>query len=105
MGEKSDKNRFSLVHFEANFWYLAEIGKYVSYRNTYKSISCPLGDFFFLWLNILLETLKLQNYLQLCTSYLTDLYNFFTLKMESVPDNIISDLKMMVKSGLEKIIL
>ena len=36
-------------------------------------------------------------------SYLTDSYTTFTLKMESVSKNTIFDLKMMVKSGLEKI--
>ena len=41
----------------------------------------------------------------LITSYLTDLYIVFTLKMESVSQNTIFGLKMMVKSGLEKIIL
>ena len=30
-GGKSDKNRSLLVHFEAHFLYLAEIGKYVPY--------------------------------------------------------------------------
>ena len=39
------------------------------------------------------------------TSYLTDSYIVFTLKMESVSKNTIFGLKMMVKSGLEKIIL
>ena len=39
------------------------------------------------------------------TSYLTDSYIVFTLKMESQPKNIIFGLKMMVKSGLEKFIL
>ena len=39
------------------------------------------------------------------TSYLTDSYIVFTLKMESQPKNIIFSLKMMMKSGLEKIIL
>ena len=39
------------------------------------------------------------------TSYLTDPYIVFTLKMESVPKNTIFGLKMMVKSGLEKFIL
>ena len=39
------------------------------------------------------------------TSYLTDSYIIFTLKMESVPKNTIFGLKMMVKSGLEKIFL
>ena len=39
------------------------------------------------------------------TSYLTDSYIGFTLKMESVTKNTIFGLKMMVKSGLEKIIL
>ena len=38
-------------------------------------------------------------------SYLTDSYIGFTLKMESVSKNIIFGLKMMVKSGLEKLIL
>ena len=38
-------------------------------------------------------------------SYLTDSYIVFTLKMESVFKNAIFGLKMMVKSGLEKIIL
>ena len=44
--------------------------------------------------------------LKLCalnTSYLTDSYVGFTLKMESVSKNIIFGLNMMVKSGLEKI--
>ena len=39
------------------------------------------------------------------TSYLTDIYIVFTLKMESVTKNIIFGLQMMVKSGLEKIFL
>ena len=39
------------------------------------------------------------------TSYLTGLYIVFTLKMESVPKNTIFALKMMVKSGVEKIFL
>ena len=39
------------------------------------------------------------------TSYLTDSYIGFTLKMESVSKNTIFGLKMMVKSGLEKIFL
>ena len=39
------------------------------------------------------------------TSYLNDSYIIFTLKMESVPEIIIFGLKMMVKSGLEKIFL
>ena len=38
-------------------------------------------------------------------SYLTDSYIVFTLKMESVSKNTIFGLEMMVKSGLEKIIL
>ena len=46
--------------------------------------------------------------LKLCalnTSYLTDSYIGFTLKMESVSKNTIFGLKMMVKSGLEKLFL
>ena len=43
--------------------------------------------------------------LNLNTSYLTDSYTVFTLKMESQPKNIIFGLKMMVKSDLEKFIL
>ena len=39
------------------------------------------------------------------TSYLTDSYIGFTLKMGSVTKNTIFCLKMMVKSVLEKIIL
>ena len=39
---------------------------------------------------------------KLNTSYLTDSYIVFTLKMESVSKNTIFALKMMVKSGLEK---
>ena len=39
------------------------------------------------------------------TSYLTDSYIVFTLKMESVSKITIFGLKMMVKSGLEKIFL
>ena len=41
----------------------------------------------------------------LSTSWLTNSYIGFTLKMESVSKNTIFDIKMMVKSGLEKIIL
>ena len=43
--------------------------------------------------------------INLNTSYLTDSYIVFTLKMESVSKNTIFGLKMMVKSGLEKIFL
>ena len=43
--------------------------------------------------------------IMLNTSYLTDSYIVFTLKMESVSKNTIFGLKMMVKSGLEKIFL
>ena len=39
------------------------------------------------------------------TSYLTDSYIIFTLKMESVSKITIFGLKMMVKSGIEKSIL
>ena len=39
------------------------------------------------------------------TSYLTDSYIVFTLKMESVSVITIFGLNMMVKSGLEKIFL
>ena len=39
------------------------------------------------------------------TSYLTDSYIGFTLKIESVSKNTFFGLKMMVKSGLEKNIL
>ena len=39
------------------------------------------------------------------TSYLTDSFIVFTLKMESVSKNTIFGLKGMVKSGLEKIFL
>ena len=39
------------------------------------------------------------------TSYLTDSYIVFTLKMESVSKNTVFGLKMIVKSGLEKFIL
>ena len=36
------------------------------------------------------------------TSSLTDSYNIFTLKMESASKNTILDLKMTLKSGVEK---
>ena len=39
------------------------------------------------------------------TSYLTDSYIVFTLQMESVSQNTTFGLKIMVKSGLEKIFL
>ena len=42
---------------------------------------------------------------QFNTSYVTDSYIAFTLKMESETKNTIFALKMMVKSGLEKFIL
>ena len=37
--------------------------------------------------------------------YLTEIYIIFTHKMESVPKNTIFGLKMIVKSGVEKIFL
>ena len=40
---------------------------------------------------------------ELNTSYLTDSYIVFTLKIESVSKTTIFGLKMMVKSGLENI--
>ena len=54
-----------------------------------------------------METLKTSSVFikVLNTSYLTDSYIGFTLKMESVTKNTIFGLKMMVKSGLEKFIL
>ena len=42
-----------------------------------------------------------QDKSSLKTSYLTDSYIIFTLKMESVSKNTLFGLKMMVKSGLE----
>ena len=44
-------------------------------------------------------------YLFINTSYLTESCIVFTLKMESVSENTIFGLKMMVKSGLENFIL
>ena len=43
------------------------------------------------------------NWKDINTSYLTDSYIGFTLKMESVSKNTIFGLKVMVKSGLEKL--
>ena len=54
---------------------------------------------------LLFENDDLTSILKLNTSYLTDSYIGFTLKMESVSKNTIFGLKMMVKSGLEKFIL
>ena len=52
-----------------------------------------------------METSKnLIKLLAINTSYLTDAYIVFTLKMESVSKNTIFGLKMMVKSDLEKFI-
>ena len=48
---------------------------------------------------------SLQYINNLNTSYLTNSYIVFTLNMESVSKNTIFGLKMMVKSGLEKILL
>ena len=53
----------------------------------------------------LVPTAILKQYPSINMSYLTDSYIGFTLKMESVSKNTIFDLKMMVKSGLEKIFL
>ena len=53
----------------------------------------------------IMERFFLLKLYALNTSYLTDSYIAFTLKMESVSRNTIFGLKMMVKSGLEKIIL
>ena len=52
-----------------------------------------------------LKVLLKENITGINTSYLTDSYIVFTLKMESVSKNTIFGLKMMVKSGLEKIFL
>ena len=46
-----------------------------------------------------------KGYQSFNTSYLTDSYIVFTLKMESQPKNINFGIKMMVKSGLENFIL
>ena len=54
---------------------------------------------------LLFEIDDLTSIIKLNTSYLTDSYIGFTLKMESVSKNTIFGLKMMVKSGLEKIFL
>jgi hypothetical protein len=51
------------------------------------------------------ENLNFSAYLSFNTSYLTDSYIVFTLKMESVSKITIFGLKMMVKSGVEKILL
>ena len=48
---------------------------------------------------------KLLPLISINTSYLTESYIGFTLKMESVSKNTIFGLKMMVKSGVEKIFL
>ena len=48
---------------------------------------------------------KLEHSKAINTFYLTDSYIVFTLKMESVSKNTIFGLKMMAKSGLEKIFL
>ena len=45
---------------------------------------------------------NIERYLVINTSYLTDSYIIFPLKMESVPKNTMFGLKMMVKRGLEK---
>ena len=64
--------------------------------------------------NIVLPVIAISKSIQKCnlakfpfinTSYLNDSYIVFTVKMESVFKNTIFGLKMMVKSGLEKIFL
>ena len=55
--------------------------------------------------SISIHTYSFCSLFYLNTSYMTDSYIGFTLKMESVTKNIIFGLKMMVKSGLEKFIL
>ena len=52
-----------------------------------------------------MEKFKKLAQLEFNTSYLTDSYIVFTLKMESVSKNTIFGLKMMMKSGREKNIL
>ena len=56
---------------------------------------------------VLIQGMKKRNpkslQIKLNTSYLTDSCIVFTLKMKSVSKTTIFDLKMMVKSGLEKI--
>ena len=56
---------------------------------------------------VLIQGMKKRNpkslQIKLNTSYLTDSYIVFTLKIESVPKTTIFGLKMMVKSGLGKI--
>ena len=60
-------------------------------------------------INLLFEEFYIGRYVKILTtyntSYLTDSYISFTLKMESVSKNTIFGLKMMVRSGVEKIIL
>ena len=51
-----------------------------------------------------LKVLLKENITGINTSYLTDSYIVFTLKMESVSKNTTFALKMMVKSSLEKMI-
>ena len=69
-------------------------------RVDYRYVSTRLKCFF---ANDLCETLNFKYLLN--TSYLTDSYIIFTLKIESVSKITIFSLKMMVKSGLEKIFL
>ena len=62
-------------------------------------------DFLLNMLKQIFKTLILSFFSPINTSYLTDSYIVFTLKMESVSENTIFGLKMMVKSGLDKIFL
>ena len=69
------------------------------------ALSILFYTFIFCLYSEFLDYLVVHDYSKLNTSYLTESYIGFTLKMESVTKYTIFGLKMMVKSGLEKIIL
>ena len=103
-------NSFILfTFFKAVVWYCPFISLVVAKclrtnNEKHSPIDVPTSSIFFPWNKFIL--LNNQNITHIInTSYLTDSYVLFTLKMESVYKITIFGLKMMVKSGLEKMFL
>ena len=104
-----------------NRYFLWQSNSQVAYlRNTDKRVCNVLlskfKEFFLIWIFVLWACFHPINVMEMNksliaistginTSYLTDSYIIFTLKMESVSKNTIFGLKMLLKSGVEKLIL
>ena len=89
---------FFIVYFSKN--HPAMVQDCLTFRGSFLTNQPPLMSNFYL----LMSDVGVLFYV-FTTSYLTDSYIIFTLKMESESKITIFGLKMMVKSGLEKIFL